>query len=81
MLWYEEALDNLHLHIVLQLLKGGADVKAVAAQVRPAALLCISALLPSGHNNQRLCNRGHPAAHAPRAHAYQNLHWRVEALH
>ena len=44
---YEEALDNLHLDIVLQLLQAGGDVKAVTAQVRPAALLFICALLPS----------------------------------
>lgn len=47
MLDYEETLDNLHLDIVLQLMQAGADVQAVTAQVRPAALLCICALLPS----------------------------------
>ena len=46
MLKYSEALDNLHMDIVLQL-QAGADVKAVAAQVRPAAMLCISAVLLS----------------------------------
>lgn len=47
LLEYEEALDNLHLDIVMQLLKGGADVQAVTSQVRPDGMLCISALLPS----------------------------------
>ena len=47
MLKYSEALDNLHMDIVLQLLQAGADVKAVAAEVRPAAMPCICALLLS----------------------------------
>lgn len=49
MLGYEEALDNLHLDIVLQLLQAGADVEAVTAQVRPAAMICISAVSLSSH--------------------------------
>ena len=46
---YTQALDNLHLDIILQLLQAGADVQAVTAQVRPAAMLCISALVLSSH--------------------------------
>ena len=49
MLGNEDALDNLHLDIVLQLLQAGADVQAVTAQVRPAAMLQICALLLSSH--------------------------------
>ena len=55
MLEYPEALDNLHLNIVLQLLQAGADVQAVTAQVRPAALLCISALLLSFQKTWSFC--------------------------
>ena len=51
MLGYGEALDNLHLDIVLQLLQAGADVQAITAQVKPAVMLCISAVSLSSHNS------------------------------
>ncbi len=47
MLEDSEALDTLHN--VLQLLQAGADMQTVPEQVRPAAVLCISALLLSSH--------------------------------
>ena len=46
---YTQALDNLHLDIVLQLLQAGADVQAETAQVRHAAMLRISVLLLASH--------------------------------
>lgn len=52
MLEYEEAVDNLQLDVVLQLLTAGADVEAVTAQVRPAGMLWICAMLPSSHKKQ-----------------------------
>ena len=73
MLWYPEALDNLHLDIVWQLLQAGADVKAVAAQVRPAAMLCIYALLLASRKRKQktwsLCKtRSHCLCHVRALH-------------
>lgn len=51
---YIDALNNLHWDIVWQLLQAGGDVQAVTAQVRPAAMLCMCALLLSRRNKQAL---------------------------
>ena len=85
MLWYQDALDNLHLDIVLQLLQVGADVQAVAtAQVRPRAMLCISASLHCCHQATTIkvfvimVILQHMQ---PRHMHTRRLRWRVKALH